>query len=150
MNKLKMTGFLAALSLVGLIALSPRAALARGGGGFHGGGFHGGGFHGGGFHGGGFVGGGFHGGPAAHFVGPRFGGPYHGYTGPRFGVVGRGYHPFVGASVYGPGYWGWRGGLRVWFGPSYPAPGWSWVPAHWEWNGATWAWQEGYWAPPAY
>jgi len=143
-NKLKVIGFVAALSLVGLVALAPRAAEA------HGGGFHGGGFHGGGVHGGGFHGGGFRGGPVAHFAGPRFGG-YHGYVGPRLGVVAaHPYGPAFGAHVYAPGYWGWHSGVRVWFGAGYPAPGWSWVPAHWEWSGATWVWQQGYWAPPAY
>jgi hypothetical protein len=155
-NKLKMTGFLAVLTIVGLVAFAPRAAHAHGGG-FHGGGFHG-GFRGGGFHGGGFHGGGFHGGfhaaPAAPYVGAHFAGP-RGYVGPRLGVVGpRYYHPGMaprfGVRAGGPGYWGWHSGVRVWFGAAYPGPGWSWVPAHWEWNGVSWYWESGYWAPPVY
>lgn len=152
MNKLKITGLLAVLTIAGLVAFAPRAAHAHGGG-FRGG-FHGGGFHGGGFHGGGFHGGGFRVGPAAHYVGPHFAGP-RGYVGPRLGVVGpRTYQPVMaphfGVRVGGPGYWGWHSGVRVWFGAGYPAPGWTWVPAHWEWSGASWFWQAGYWAPPVY
>ena len=157
MNKLKTTGFLAVLTIAGLVAFAPRAAQAHGGG-FHGG-FHGGGFHGGGFHGGGFTGGGFHGGfhaaPAAPYVGAHFAGPRGYVGGPRLGAFGpRYYHPGFGprfgVRVAGPGYWGWHSGVRVWFGAAYPGPGWSWVPAHWEWNGVSWYWQAGYWAPPVY
>jgi len=140
-NKLAITGFLAVLTIAGLVAFAPRAAHA------HGVGFHG-GFHGGGFRGG------FHAAPAAHYVGPHFAGP-RGYVGPRFVVVGpRSYRPIIaprfGVRVAGPGYWGWHSGVRVWFGAAYPGPGFSWVPAHWEWNGASWYWQAGYWAPPVY
>jgi hypothetical protein len=146
---LKPLGLVAALSMV--LVGAPGAAMAagwRGGGGgsghFGGGAVHAGvGFHGGsGWRGGGAV------------ASPRYaqvpGGAFH-----------KGYSPtfyqrnFVtarpGARVYVPGYWGWRGGARVWVGPTWaypPSPGWVWVPARWVWNGFSWVWQNGYWAPP--
>jgi hypothetical protein len=132
-------------AVLGLTLLAaPAAAFAGGGGHGGGGGFHGGGggFHGGGFHAapaGGFHGGGFHAAPAGGFHG--------GFHGPVVGV-----HP-VGGRVFVPGYWGFRGGVSVWIGPSWsyaPYSGWNWVSPHWAWNGYTWVWQEGYWAPPVY
>lgn len=158
------------LSVAGLVALSPTDAFAHGGG-FHGGGagFHGGGagFHGGGgfhaapaFHGVGYHGGGvaFHGAPVYQggfarggFAAPRVYGGYHGVVAPRVGV-GFGVRP-VGGHVWVPGYWGWRGGARIWIAGSYmmpPTPGWVWVGPQWSWNGYQWVWQEGYWAPPSY
>ena len=50
-----------------------------------------------------------------------------------------------------PGYWGFRGGARIWVGGGYLTPpylGWVWIAPQWTWNGATWIWQEGTWAPP--
>jgi hypothetical protein len=167
-----------AVSVLGIGALAPAAAFARGGG-FHGGGggFHGGGggFHGGGgsfhgsgsfgsgggfrgggafgggaFHGGSSFGGGFRGGVAVHpsagfrlgggaafgggyrggvgFGGGYRGAPvagygtargfggYHGVPATRAGFAPRWYGPGPGGRVWVPGYWGWRGGVRLWIG----------------------------------
>jgi len=155
------------LSVAGLVAVAPTDAFAHGGG-FHGGGagFHGGGgfhaapiaFHGGGgfhgpgvaFHGapvyrGGFGGGGY---VRGGFAAPHVYGGYRGVIAPRVGV---GIRP-VG-HVWVPGYWGYRGGARLWIAGSYmmpPTPGWVWIAPQWSWNGYQWVWQEGYWAPPSY
>lgn len=146
MNRFKQVLVVLGLSVVGLVALAPSSAFARGGG-FHGGGFHGGGFraaptfHGGGFHGAPV----FHGGPVYH-------GGFHGVVAPRIGVGPRYYGPGFGRT-WVPGYWGWNHGVRIWIGGAYmtpPSPGWLWVAAHWQWNGFQWVWQDGYWAPPQY
>jgi hypothetical protein len=137
-------------AVLGLALLAaPAAAFARGGG--HGGGGH----AGGGFHGGG----GFHAAPAAGFHGGfHAAAPYGGFRGPAV-RVGPGFRgPVVGVRPVGgrvfiPGYWGFRGGVRVWIGPGWsyaPYDGWNWVSPHWAWNGYTWVWQQGYWAPPVY
>jgi hypothetical protein len=71
--------------------------------------------------------------------------PRPGFYGPVYGV-----HP-AGNRVWLPGYWGFRSGVRTWFGPAWsysPYAGWVWVGPHWAWNGFTWVWQTGYWAPP--
>jgi hypothetical protein len=55
--------------------------------------------------------------------------------------------------VWVPGYWGVRGGARVWIGSAWMLPpysGWVWVQPGWVWDGYQWIWQEGHWAPPAY
>jgi hypothetical protein len=129
-----------------LMAL-PAAAFARGGG--HGGGFHGGGFHGGGFHGGGFHGGGFHGAPAAGFHGGFRGAPGAGWHGGFRGApaIGGIHGRWVGNRFWHPGYWGWRGGARLWIGPGWGVgfyPGCAWVQPGWVWDGYQWVWQEGY------
>jgi hypothetical protein len=156
------------LSVASLVLLGSGAAFARaGGGGFHGGGFHGGG----GFH----AAPAFHGGfgaraaPLVH-AGVGFRGiataPVHGVGFYRGGLAGGGYRPLpapgftVGPRYHGslgrawiPGYWGFRGGARVWIAGAYvtgPYPGWIWVAPHWSWNGFQWVWLEGTWAPPAY
>jgi hypothetical protein len=88
-------------------------------------------------YGGGFVGGGYRGGFA-----PRFG------AGPRYYGAGAGF-----GRAWVPGYWGWRGGTRIWIEGAYMTPpnaGWIWIAPQWAWNGAQWVWQEGYWAPPQY
>jgi hypothetical protein len=128
------------LSVVGLIALAPSNAFARGGG-FHGGGFHG--------------GGGFHAAPAFR-GGPVYRGGYRAAMTPRFGFGPRHYGP-VGAYRFGrtwvPGYWGWNSGARVWIAGAYATPpnvGWIWIAPQWRWNGGQWVWQGGYWAPPQY
>ena len=160
MNHLKRLLVVLGLSVVGLVALAPSSAFARGGA------PHGGGFHAApAFHGGGFRAaptfhstGGFRGGPCFHNVAaPGYHGGYHG-VGPRL-MVGPRYHgPAVGfgrpfGQAWVPGYWRWNGGVRVWIAGAYmtpPYPGWFWVAAHWSWNGVQWVWQDGYWAPPQY
>jgi hypothetical protein len=123
-----------------LMAL-PAAAFARGGG--HGGG------HGGGFHGGGFHGGGFHGAPAAGFHGGFRGAPGAGWHGGFRGApaVGGIHGRWVGNRFWHPGYWGWRGGARIWIGPGWGVgfySGCAWVQPGWVWDGYQWVWQEGY------
>jgi len=52
-----------------------------------------------------------------------------------------------GGRFWHPGYWGWRGGARVWIGPGFGVgfyPGCAWVQPDWVWNGYQWVWQEGY------
>jgi hypothetical protein len=149
---LRPVGLVAALALV--LVGAPGAAMAagwHGGGGGHVGGGH---FGGGAVHAGvGFHGGGWRGGGAV--ASPRYaqvpGGAYHKGYSPNY------YNHYYAtptravARVYVPGYWGWRGGARVWVGPTWaypPSPGWVWVPAHWAWNGYSWVWQNAYWAPP--
>ena len=130
--------------LSGLLA-APGVALARG---FGGGGHMG---H-GGFGGGGHF---FHGGPVGHVgVGVHVGGPAVriGAPGVRFGVGVRPFAPVRG-HIWVPGYWGYRGGARIWFGGGWYAPpydGYIWVAPQWVWNGYEWVWSEGHWAPPGY
>jgi hypothetical protein len=125
-------------AVLGLALLAaPGAAFARAGGSHGGGGSHGAGFHGGG---------GFHAAPAAGFrAAPGYGvAPgFRGTPGLRIGGP-----PL--ARAWAPGYWGFRGGARVWIGgaSAYPPyPGWAWMAPHWVWNGYAWTWQGGYWAP---
>jgi hypothetical protein len=57
------------------------------------------------------------------------------------------------ARAWNPGYWGFRGGARVWIGGGWlypPYAGALWVAPQWVWNGYTWVWQTGYWEPPVY
>ena len=59
------------------------------------------------------------------------------------GIGGR----WVGNRFWHPGYWGWRGGARLWIGPGWGVgfyPGCAWVQPGWVWNGYQWVWQEGY------
>ncbi|HXI55078.1 MAG TPA: hypothetical protein VNO55_03410 [Polyangia bacterium] len=114
-------------------------------------------------------GGGHVGGGGAHFGGggARFGGggghaggwfSGHGYRGGFYGggpAVHLGVHAGVPvrSHVWVPGYWGWRGGARIWIGGGWYAPpydGWVWVAPGWVWNGYQWVWQEGRWAAPGY
>ena len=74
-----------------------------------------------------------------------WGGGYgYGYRAPAItGIGGR----WVGNRFWHPGYWGWRGGARLWIGPGWGVgfyPGCSWVQPGWVWNGYQWLWQEGY------
>ncbi|HEX3697681.1 MAG TPA: hypothetical protein VH374_20075 [Polyangia bacterium] len=119
--------------LAGLVGAPSVASAGWRGGGGHMGGGHG------GFGGGGH---GFHSAPVGRVgVGVHVGGP-----GVRFGV-----RPGFRANVWVPGYWGFRGGARLWFGGGWYAPpydGWIWVAPQWAWNGYQWVWQEGHWAAP--
>jgi Putative peptidoglycan binding domain len=97
-------GSLVGLVLAGILAITPTAAFARGGGG----GGHGGG---GGGHAGGFGGRGGHG----HFGGGHFGGfAGHGFAahqGAHFAAHGwhRGHYGYGGGYWGGGPYWGWYG-----------------------------------------
>ncbi len=158
------------LSLIGGIAallfLAPGIASAQGGhggGGFHGGGaaVHGGGHAtAGGYHAA-AVGGGWRGGSrtyvaAGHgaYVAPHRGGdsvtPYGGgWRVHPYSAVGVGFRPSP-RHVWVPGYWGSRGGARVWIGGAWllPQTDWAWIAPHWQWTGYNWVWAQGYWAPP--
>jgi hypothetical protein len=85
--------------------------------------------------------------PAARYgYGPRYV-PRYGY-GAHYG--GRPFFP-ARTRAFVPGYWGFRGGARLWIGSSWVLPpyeGWMWVAGQWVWNGYSWVWQDGYWAPP--
>src|SRR5216684_2718343 len=77
-------------------------------------------------------------GGGAHFGrGGGFGGHVYGAPGGHFGG-GFGVHPGFGVrtNVWVPGYWGWRGGARLWIGGGWympPYAGWLWIPGNWYW-----------------
>ena len=135
-----------------------------GGGGGGGGGYRGGG---GGYRGGG-GGGVYHGGGAtfrgtAVFHGGGRGG-YRVIPGARgYGGFGRGYvrlQPRFDARImrpslhhaWLPGYWGWRGRVRVWY-PGYwglpPLAGLVWIAPYWTYYGNDWVYVGGYWGSGA-
>ncbi len=66
-----------------------------------------------------------------------------------YSSVGIGVRP-TPRHVWVPGYWGYRGGVRVWIGGAWllPQTNWVWIAPHWQWDGASWVWAQGYFAPP--
>jgi hypothetical protein len=155
MKRLSWIAGIAAL-LFGVLSLAPGIASAQGnrGGGWRGGAT----YHAGGYHAATVGGGRNYVAARQAYVAPRGVPPHGGYAAAPYGGGWR-VHPYsaVGIGVrpsprhvWVPGYWGWRGGARVWVGGAWllPQTNWGWIAPHWQWNGVTWVWAQGYWAPP--
>ncbi len=84
--------------------------------------------------------------PRGHYTVAPYGGGWRVHP---YSAVGIGVRPSP-RHVWVPGYWGWRGGARVWIGGAWllPQTNWVWIAPHWQWDGATWVWAQGYLAPP--